>query len=239
MGDFLVKVSGVDYKICPEMDGGAEIVGTTSFSERSDVILRKYLEVDGMRYVSEGIVTYGGNSPLFISIPNSVERIAGDFCLKNSLCEIIFESDSKLKQISDSAFRTSQIQLIRIPSNVESFGEFCFYECKSLYGVIFESDSKLKEFGVRAFSESGIKAIRIPSNVKKVGDYCFFRCRSLCEVTFESSPSIGNEAFDEYPSLKCVNLAKDIVLEYSFPEDCTINEKDSSDTSRESENIFD
>jgi hypothetical protein len=52
-----------------------------------------------------------------IRILNNVENI-GENCFYAcaSLCEVVFESDSKLKKISDFAFFGSGIESIQIPS---------------------------------------------------------------------------------------------------------------------------
>jgi hypothetical protein len=68
-----------------------------------------------------------------------------------SLRQIIFESDSKLKEFGDSAFCLSGIKSIRIPNNVERIGSGCFCCCQSLYEVTFGLDSKLKQIGYGAF----------------------------------------------------------------------------------------
>jgi hypothetical protein len=130
-----------------------------------------------------------------------------------------------LKEIGGRAFNGSVIKTIRIPSNVEYIGNYCFYGRRSLCEVVFESDSKLKEIGDYAFEGSGIKTIRIPRDIEKIGKKCFYGCESLSEVTFEGCPSIGFEAFSDCP-LKYVKVAKGVILEYEFPEDCIIQEID-------------
>jgi hypothetical protein len=94
-----------------------------------------------------------------------------------------------------------------------------------IYEVVFESDSKLKEIGDFAFHNSGIKTIRIPNNVENIGKQCFECCYGLFEITFEGCPSIGMKAFVGCP-LKCVKVAKGVILQYEFPENCTIHEID-------------
>jgi hypothetical protein len=74
------------------------------------------------------------------------------FCECKSLNEVIFESESKLKEIGQSAFRDSGLSgSIRIPNSVEKLGPRCFCGCRDLCEVIFESRSKLKEIGKKCF----------------------------------------------------------------------------------------
>jgi hypothetical protein len=85
-----------------------------------------------------------------IEIPSSVEFI-GENCFRGceSLCEITFESGSKLQRIEEEAFRLNNLKMIEIPSSVEFIGEFCFSECQSLYDVRFEGH--VREIEVMAF----------------------------------------------------------------------------------------
>jgi hypothetical protein len=48
-----------------------------------------------------------------------------------------FESDSKLKEIGDSAFGGSGVKAIEIPSTVETMGECCFSESTCLYEIAY------------------------------------------------------------------------------------------------------
>ena len=87
---------------------------------------------------------------------------------------------------------------ITIPCTLESIGEECFNECKSLEKVTFESVSCLKTIGVNAFSFTSLSEVAIPSSVEVIGNWCFSSCKSLQEVTFESGSSlktIGGDAF--------------------------------------------
>jgi hypothetical protein len=81
---------------------------------------------------------------------------------RESLCRAVFKSDSKLKEIGYSAFSGSVIKSIRIPSNAESIGRYCFSQCKFLCKVVFESNSKLKAIADFAFYYSGVKTIELP-----------------------------------------------------------------------------
>jgi hypothetical protein len=131
----------------------------------------------------------GNNKDIQETFVREVEALFTLCFLKcNSLTEVIFESESKLKEMGKRAFSWSGLKSIRIPNNVEKLGDGCFCNCESLSEVIFESESKLKEIGGSAFSSSGLKSIRIPNNVEKLGDGCFSWCKSLSEVIFEDRP---------------------------------------------------
>jgi hypothetical protein len=90
-----------------------------------------------------------------------------------SLCEVTFESDSKLK---------CAIKSIGIPSNVEVVGEECFSSCKSLCEVTFESDSKLRESQKDAFDEF-LRCVKVP-----VGFAVEYKWPRNCRIKYYNSP---------------------------------------------------
>jgi hypothetical protein len=152
----------------------------------------KFLMFEGdllFRINGNVLIGYFGNSSRVL-IKNFIEHISARCsCGCKSVCEVVFESGSKLKSIGDSAFLHSRIKVIRIPNNVENIGKQCFSCSQSLCEVVFESESKLKEIGDSAFSGSGIKTIRIPGSVEEIGPNCFYFCRNL-EIVFESESKL-------------------------------------------------
>jgi hypothetical protein len=65
---------------------------------------------------------------------------------------VIFESDSKLLCIDNSAFVScSSLSSILIPSSVGQLCERCFGDCQVLRQVTFESGSRLAFLGPSAF----------------------------------------------------------------------------------------
>jgi hypothetical protein len=103
-----------------------------------------------------------------------------------SVESIIFENDSKLIRIDESAFSHSGLKSIIIPSSVEILCQSCFRYCRSLESIIFENDSKLIRIGELAFSESGLKSIIIPSSVEILCKSWIEGCRSLEPILFEN-----------------------------------------------------
>jgi hypothetical protein len=142
-----------------------------------------------------------------ILIKNFIEVISeGCFSGCTSLCEVTFESDSKLREIGEKTFYACAIQSIRIPSEVEIIGDQCFSNCQSLSEVTFESNCKMREIGKYAFSGFAggcpIQSIRIPNNVEVIGEWCFSWCESLCDITFDSDSKlreIGEKTFYRCP----------------------------------------
>jgi hypothetical protein len=85
------------------------------------------------------------------------------FSYCRSLCEVTFETGSKLQRIERSAFYGNGLKKITIPSSVELIGESGFFSCKSLCEITFEAGSRLKEIGDGAFSGTSLPKIEIPS----------------------------------------------------------------------------
>jgi hypothetical protein len=186
-------VNGVEYKCCGDTAKVAEALGMSDCSDETVSLLafRNIIEANGERYALRRITSFCDCNMSIISIPNNVENI-GSKCFYecSSLCDVVIESDSELKEIGAHSFSRSAVKTIRIPRNVERIGKRCFLQCKSLCEIVFESDSKLKEIVDSAFSNSGIKSVEIPSNVQKIGKKCFIECESLCEVVFESDSKL-------------------------------------------------
>jgi hypothetical protein len=162
MSDLKTEVNGITI-IC-KSDGTALVDGGCGVVDRV-LVLRGFIEVKGKRYV----LTEIGHSAFFdsaiksIRIPSGIEGIGrGCFSRCKSLCGVIFELDSKLKEIGPCAFVFwCEVESIRIPRNVEMIGEACYFFSLSLCEVAFESGSKLKAIGKSAFCR-WVKCIRVP-----------------------------------------------------------------------------
>jgi hypothetical protein len=116
----------------------------------------------------------------------------GCFYRCRSLCEIRFESDSRLKRIGKCAFERACVSKIEIPWSVEEIGENCFRLCISLCEIRFESGSMLKRIGECAFECTSVSEIEIPSSVGKYA----FGCRSVRETEIcSTAEEIGNDYF--------------------------------------------
>jgi hypothetical protein len=171
MATFILEVDGVWYKCWDGMDR-AEVVGTDEyyFTEKMmRLTLRRFLEVNGKRYVLTNVTAFGGERLIRLATPVSC---CYSFCRHKSVEDDFQPVRFRGRNKSGFNFLSRRME-IRIPSSVEYIRE-C-YLFRNLVGcdVIFELDSKLKEIGDYAFCESCIQVIRIPSNVEKIGTNCF------------------------------------------------------------------
>ncbi|KAK8837595.1 hypothetical protein M9Y10_036126 [Tritrichomonas musculus] len=125
------------------------------------------------------------NTPLKkIVIPSSVRIIKKKaFFSCSDLEEIIFQNDSELSVINESAFcKCEKLTNINIPKSIEVISKSCF-----------------------AFS--GLKSIEIPSSVKKIDSGAFYNCNDLSHVTLNSGLiEICENSFAFNSSLASIDL---------------------------------
>jgi hypothetical protein len=185
MSESKTQLHGLKY-LC--RSDGTVIIEGTSGEVVQDLVPAVFVEIQGKRMTLKEIGGFVQWNGLKIVIPHNVEKI-GTNCFGDckSLCEVIFEFGSNLKEIEGQAFYCSSIKSIEIPNEVDKIGEYCFCLCTSLYGgVSFGSNSNVKEIEEWAFDSCPFKSVEIPRKVEKIGRHCFFRCKSLYDVIFKS-----------------------------------------------------
>jgi hypothetical protein len=107
----------------------------------------------------------------------------------NSLKSVLFECDSQLEQIEQSAFRGTCLKSIEIPSSVIVLGEISFFSeesWQSLESLSFQNGSRLREIGKAAFPRTRLCSVIVPCSVEILGMKSFEGCKSLKSVTFEN-----------------------------------------------------
>jgi hypothetical protein len=97
------KVKEVEYRCLEKMNGGADaVVNRGREDEVKQIAFRNFVEINGKRHFVRQITALRKYGILIVSIPSSVEIIGSDcFSERKSLCEVVFESNSKLKEIGD------------------------------------------------------------------------------------------------------------------------------------------
>lgn len=128
-----------------------------------------------------------------ITIPKNVTTITeSTFSACGQLKRIIFEEDSKLKELPSYCFGTLRsLSVIDIPSSVEAIGNGVFANCTALTDVTFAENSQLKTIGQDAFRDcKNLRSIKIPANVEVIEESAFANCNSLADFEFEQGSKL-------------------------------------------------
>ncbi|MDR0633197.1 MAG: leucine-rich repeat domain-containing protein [Holosporales bacterium] len=166
-----------------------------------------------------------------IVIPRGVILLEAAFADCTKLSSVIFEANSELRTIKNSAFcRCTSLETITIPRSVTSLGLRAFRWCTKLANVTFESGSRLGAIEKEAFCGcSSLSSITIPDSVTHIGEDAFLdcslesisiprsvislngfgECRALSSVTFEEGSAldtIGEGAFWGCSSLSEITI---------------------------------
>ncbi len=157
------------------------------------------VSADNLYFTSTGGVLYdkdksrlikypAGKSNSTFTVPNSVANIESSaFHNCTNLESIIFEENSKLKNIGEEAFSgAASLKAITLSNSVESIGSWAFENCLSLTNIT------------------------IPDSVIWIDEYAFYNCTDLtiyCEA--ESKPSGWD---NEWNSISYSNLSSCHVL---------------------------
>ena len=168
-----------------------------------------------------------------ITIPSSIEKIgAYAFYGCGALTTVIFEENSRLTSIGESAFSgcsqlqaieipnsvtsmgngafsgCSQLQAIEIPNSVTSMGRSAFSSCSALTTVIFEENGQLTSIEDTVFNScTQLQTLELPNSVTSIGLYAFQDCSQLQSIEIPSSvTNITEYAFDGCTSLTTVTF---------------------------------
>lgn len=171
-GDFVFYRDEDAYLLVAYFGDDDELVLPLDF-EGKDYAINKYF--------------YSSSDVTQITVSNGVNRI-GDYAFanKSKLKNVIFESESQLKYIDESAFSQCGLESIVIPSTVEIIGVGAFEKCANLESVSFKENSKLEAIRGQAFYNCPkLNNIIIPATVKYIGVRALSACSDLKSVTFE------------------------------------------------------
>ncbi len=104
-------------------------------------------------------------------------------------------------KIMDSAFESSKIKGVSIPSTVTYIGNKAFYQCAYLDNINdFSEMTGLETIGDSAFAGCGkitISNLALPENVKSIGDFAFTGVNIESVVIPESVQGIGRMPFSD------------------------------------------
>jgi hypothetical protein len=108
------------------------------------------------------------------SLLRQVEQLdKSSFSWCQSLCEVIFQSDSLLKSIESSAFSRSCVIKSNIACQVETLDDFGFSNCRLLHTVEFAEGSSLVNIDHGAFDGTALTRYRLPRLVELIAGRSF------------------------------------------------------------------
>lgn len=162
------------------------------------------VDIGNPDYCSENNIIYNGDkSKLICAIPS----YSGDLVVP-----------ATVKEIGDNAFAEcdglSSIDL----SNVETIGEFSFFNCARLITVAIPSS--IKKIGRGAFMGCpNLKTLTFGPGVTEIASHAFYHCRNLASIDIQSSElKIGDYAFasSKYLTLKEIPSSVSEIGDYAF-----------------------
>jgi hypothetical protein len=123
-----------------------------------------------------------------VIVPNTVEVLGKSwFESFNRLAGLVFENDSKLRQIGRSAFSACEsLTSIAIPASVEVIEDSAFKKCAGLEECFLDENGLLFRIGTDA-------SFDIPRTVEETGRNCFSHCLRLSWLTFSGWSLIHDE----------------------------------------------
>lgn len=169
-------------------------------------------------------IFYNYSSLRSVTIPNSVTSIGEqtfEGCVNLAAvhisdiaawCKINFtdETSNPITNAHNLYLNGELVTDLVIPDNVDSIGDYAFYDCSSLTSVAIPNS--VTSIGNYAFMHCGsLTDITIPDGVTTIG-YCSFNaCRSLTNLTIPNSvTSIGSYAFGGCKGLTSVIIPDNV-----------------------------
>ena len=171
----LVEVNGLSYFIDDE-NSCARVVGLSKDSDitllsgfsKKSIRIESSISYNGRNYSVTSIddSCFEGCSDLYaVIVPNSIEKIGARSFAESSLKYLIFEHDSKINSIRESAFENSSIEFISLPKSLAFIDRSAFSNCKNLLVLMVENP----DLNVSADSFNNcenLSHVFVPCNIK-------------------------------------------------------------------------
>ena len=150
---------------------------------------------NGVTYIADDAF-HGNTSITEAVIPGSVYRIGKKaFSGCSNLTKVTFGMNAALRQIDERAFTGTEMASLRLPSKLETIGNYAFCSCDKLEYA--DLPGSLTTLGFNAFSGcTALQEIELPMRVDTIGNSCFLSCTSLKSICiFNKDCSIGRNCF--------------------------------------------
>lgn len=180
-------------------DGRLTVTGT------GDIPYVSYFKVPWYNYRSSITSVYFGSE--ITALPNDIF-----YCNYVNLESVVFENNSKLTSIGQSAFyQLEGLKSVDFGENsiLERIGSSCFSGCSSLTEITIPAG--VKELSGTFQNCTNLKSVIFAenSNLAILGTSSFSKCTSLTEITIPASvTSLGARLFESCSNLKSVEFEK-------------------------------
>jgi hypothetical protein len=137
-----------------------------------------------------------------------------NFFAQGGFTETTYKIPDNINAIKESAFRCSNINSIKINSDLSTIGDYAFEGCKYLTSIDNWDNVKMISNGTFKNCES-LNKISLPSKLTSIGKNAFEKCIKMYIDTNipDSVTYIGEYAFSECSNFRCVdNENKEVTL---------------------------
>ena len=153
-----------------------------------------------------------------LQLPNSLERIGGNFIRGSAVTKISIPSSvTKIEKEAFAGTSLLSIDLTSLSSSITEIAEGLFYGT-SLTSISIPNS--IKSIGKQAFSQcTKLTSVFLPNYIIKIEDQAFYNCSSLENINLpDQISSIGNSAFWACSSLKSIKLPNSLskIEDYVF-----------------------
>lgn len=180
-----------------------------------------YLGNDANKYLMAARLSETNITPTSVSFHNDT-KIIGPSLLEGESSVTSISLNEGLTYIGGSAFRSTSIAEINIPSSIKEIGSYAFEGCTKLVTCSVLGNS-LETIKNEAFSgTSALKTINVPSSVKEIGSYAFTKFDDPSSLEFnikDNGKYLGNET---NPYHVLIGLSDTNVTEFSIDENTVV-----------------
>ena len=153
---------------------------------------------------------FSNNDALTSIVVASSVMIIGNsaFSSCSNLTSVTFSSDSQLKTISSTAFRSSGLSgSITLPASVESIGNNALSYCESLTSVNLNELTLLTTINESAFRASALSgSLTLPTSVTSIGQFAFYGCSNLTSVNLNELTSLSTIGLGAFRDLNLIQF---------------------------------
>ena len=155
-----------------------------------------------------------------LRLPQGFKEIPSGMCHGSGLFTLELPTDCL--RIGDTAFSSTDISTVRIPSTVTHIGKMAFAGCPSLTTIDWVEPEDIQEkliVNTGAFKCTSIEELRVPKHVQRIASEAFAYCPKLHTVYFSDDfdfCAIAGDAFEGSWGIETIRLPDGKDASYMF-----------------------